>query len=563
MGVDVFFVISGFVITGLLLRERQSTGGTSIVDFYARRCRRILPAATLVILVTVAFSYLLLGAASGNIVADDGRWAAAFLSNVHFASVGTNYFTQSQPPSPLQNYWSLAVEEQFYIVFPTVIAFVAAVRDTVSMRARLLCVLGVVIATSYWLSIAQTASSPTSAYFSPFTRAWELALGAMVAVGTPWLQRVPRQSRDVSDVAGDRGDHLGNTDLHLVHRIPGVACRDPRRRRRLRRSRRRGATSPGCGDPAREGTNAVARPSLVQPLPLALADPHPCGRAGRQAEPATGRQSSPRPSGCSAGRGHVLGAREPHTSLAAAVPHKRGGWRHTRRGDNRRALTHHREPVGEPRRCRRIADRPRTKRTVRRRAGRCGIVDHGVATGPPPAAGRGRSRYLPGIRHRKPTLHGLCRPRVPADLHRWRPKRQPAARRLRRLPRDDVAAGARATRRVATICASSSSRSSIALPSWSPSRTRMAGSNRVSPIRCATSGTDGLFTGSWRIDRPWSSSHRRTGTSTARPVLEAGRRRASPPTSGSAGCLRSMLRWPGVRRSSSSSVISRRWTCTC
>src|ERR1700733_12938863 len=75
VGVDVFFVISGFVITGLLLREHSGTGGTSLVDFYARRCRRILPAATLVILVAVLFSYVLLGVVTGNNTADDGRWA--------------------------------------------------------------------------------------------------------------------------------------------------------------------------------------------------------------------------------------------------------------------------------------------------------------------------------------------------------------------------------------------------------------------------------------------------------------------------------------------------------
>ncbi len=92
VGVDVFFVISGFVITGLLLRERTSTGRTSIVNFYARRVRRILPAATIVILVTVLFSYFYLGVVA-NSVADDGRWAAIFLSNFHFESVGTNYLS--------------------------------------------------------------------------------------------------------------------------------------------------------------------------------------------------------------------------------------------------------------------------------------------------------------------------------------------------------------------------------------------------------------------------------------------------------------------------------------
>ncbi len=91
VGVDVFFVISGFVITGLLLRERSNTGGTSILHFYARRVRRILPAATLVILAAVFASYVALGFVSGNNVADDGRWAAVFLSNFHFEANETNY----------------------------------------------------------------------------------------------------------------------------------------------------------------------------------------------------------------------------------------------------------------------------------------------------------------------------------------------------------------------------------------------------------------------------------------------------------------------------------------
>ena len=191
VGVDVFFVISGFVITGLLLRERRDAGRTSILNFYARRLRRILPAATLVILVVVSASYLALGYVSGNSVADDGRWAAVFLSNFHFEAVGTNYFTSKLPPSPLQNYWSLSVEEQFYVVYPTLFLVVARLKGRLSLQVKLAIVLTLVIVFSYWLSVVQTASQPTGAYFSPFTRAWELALGALVAVATPWLKRVP------------------------------------------------------------------------------------------------------------------------------------------------------------------------------------------------------------------------------------------------------------------------------------------------------------------------------------------------------------------------------------
>jgi peptidoglycan/LPS O-acetylase OafA/YrhL len=193
VGVDVFFVISGFVITGVLLRERASTGGTSVLAFYGRRCRRIIPAAALVIIVTSVLAYFVVDAATGGRAADDGRWASLFLANFHFASIGTNYFAAQQPPSPLQNYWSLSVEEQFYVIYPTLFLVVASLRTSVSLRARLAVMLGVVIVASFVFSVLDTSAHPTSAYFSPLTRAWELALGALVAVATPWLLSVPKR----------------------------------------------------------------------------------------------------------------------------------------------------------------------------------------------------------------------------------------------------------------------------------------------------------------------------------------------------------------------------------
>jgi peptidoglycan/LPS O-acetylase OafA/YrhL len=191
VGVDVFFVISGFVITGVLLRERSSSDRTSILAFYGRRCRRIIPAATLVILATVTLAYLVLGVVYGGQTAIDGRWAAVFLANFHFASEGTNYLSAQQPPSLLQNFWSLAVEEQFYLVYPTFFVVLATIPTKLSLRARLAIGLSGVIVVSYIISIVQTGSSPTVAFFSPLTRAWELALGALVAVSTEWLLRIP------------------------------------------------------------------------------------------------------------------------------------------------------------------------------------------------------------------------------------------------------------------------------------------------------------------------------------------------------------------------------------
>jgi peptidoglycan/LPS O-acetylase OafA/YrhL len=191
VGVDVFFVISGFVITGVLLREHASRGTTSILGFYGRRCRRILPAATLVILVTVVVAYHVLGVVGGNSTAIDGRWAAVFLSNFHFASTNTNYLNSGRLPSPLQNFWSLSVEEQYYLVYPTFFLLLSRLKRP-SFEARLAIGLTAVMVGSFAWSIGQTASNPTVAYFSPFTRAWELALGGLVAVGAKWLAGMPR-----------------------------------------------------------------------------------------------------------------------------------------------------------------------------------------------------------------------------------------------------------------------------------------------------------------------------------------------------------------------------------
>jgi len=220
IGVDVFFVISGFVITGLLLRERQGTRRTSILDFYARRVRRILPAATLVILVTVLGAYVVLGVVSGNTTAD-GRWAAAFLANFHFEAIGTNYLSASRLPSPLQNYWSLSVEEQFYVVYPTLFLLVAAIKGRLSLRIRMVIALGIVIVASYSMSIVQTASHPTAAYFSPFTRAWELALGALVAVATSWLKHLPAQLAELLTWGGLAGIFYAAVAFNAQTPYPG------------------------------------------------------------------------------------------------------------------------------------------------------------------------------------------------------------------------------------------------------------------------------------------------------------------------------------------------------
>jgi peptidoglycan/LPS O-acetylase OafA/YrhL len=193
LGVDVFFVVSGFVITNVLLREQASQGTTSIPGFYARRIRRILPAATIVLIATIFATYHWLSYILGAINANDAKYVAAFVGNFHFATVGTQYFNAHQPPSTLQQFWSLAVEEQFYLVWPVLFLVLTLPWRAFSSVGRLVSVLTLIIGVSLAWCIIETRQNEIWAFFSPLTHAWELALGALLAVIGPHLRgRSPR-----------------------------------------------------------------------------------------------------------------------------------------------------------------------------------------------------------------------------------------------------------------------------------------------------------------------------------------------------------------------------------
>src|SRR3954453_15386054 len=193
VGVDVFFVISGFLITGLRARAAEPPGRAPRMGSPPRRARRILPAATLVIFATVAASIIILSAVEANGVIEDAVWATFFAANFKFAKDGTDYFQNDTPPSPLQHYWSLAVEEQFYVVWPLLVLLLclyaawrarrSAGQRSLGPRVRDLGVspLVVIIGISFAFSVSYSTTDPVSAYFSPFTRAWELGIGALAA----------------------------------------------------------------------------------------------------------------------------------------------------------------------------------------------------------------------------------------------------------------------------------------------------------------------------------------------------------------------------------------------
>lgn len=189
VGVDVFFVISGFLITGLLLREHARSGRISLRDFYARRVRRLMPAAVLVLAVTNVAAYLLFAGERAGQALRDSLWSLGFLANLRFSAIGTDYFDDTRPASPVQHYWSLAVEEQFYVVWPCLLLLALWLAGRRGAGAVLL----VVTAASLVWSVALTASDATAAYFSTPARAWELGVGALLAVlaQTSLPRRIP------------------------------------------------------------------------------------------------------------------------------------------------------------------------------------------------------------------------------------------------------------------------------------------------------------------------------------------------------------------------------------
>jgi peptidoglycan/LPS O-acetylase OafA/YrhL len=194
VGVDVFYVLSGFLITGLLWRELRETGRLSFASFYARRARRLLPAAMLVVLVTVVGSSLWLSPLQAKVVTRDAIASALYAANYRFAALRTDYLASSAPPSPLQHYWSLGVEEQFYLAWPLLLLLASLAwrrsRGTSTVTAAA-TVLGVGVA-SFALSLWLTGLSQPWAFFSLPTRAWELAAGGVVALAAPRLGRLPK-----------------------------------------------------------------------------------------------------------------------------------------------------------------------------------------------------------------------------------------------------------------------------------------------------------------------------------------------------------------------------------
>lgn len=187
IGVDVFFVISGFLISSHLLESIERTGRVHLADFYARRIRRILPASLTVALFTAVAAVLFFPPLALERVLKDALATILYVPNVWFAAQNTDYLADHSP-SPYQHYWSLGVEEQFYLFWPVIlVAIVLLVR-----RRRSLAIIAIAVITlaSFVLGVVLTLLNQPAAFFLLPTRAWELLAGALV--GALLLHRTPR-----------------------------------------------------------------------------------------------------------------------------------------------------------------------------------------------------------------------------------------------------------------------------------------------------------------------------------------------------------------------------------
>ena len=206
IGVDVFFVISGFLITSRIRDEIGTTGRFSLARFYAARVERLLPAAIVTLYAVLLLMFLVLPRIRWRETAFDIAASGAYVVNWRLAERATDYFAATAP-SAVQHYWSLAVEEQYYLIWPLLFLLVLAVARKRQWRMRriwqpLLIGLGIVSAASFAWSVIQTVVSPLTAYFDTTTRLWELGIGSALAIAVMKRRFIRRTWREPMAAAG-------------------------------------------------------------------------------------------------------------------------------------------------------------------------------------------------------------------------------------------------------------------------------------------------------------------------------------------------------------------------
>ncbi|MEU6833356.1 acyltransferase family protein [Nocardia beijingensis] len=227
-GVDVFFVISGFLITGMLYREAVADGTVGLVRFYGARARRLLPAAGVVLVATAIGAAVLLPPLQARQALGDGIASALYAGNYRFAVQGTDYLAADAPPSPFQHFWSLGVEEQFYLIWPALVITTARLvrrrRSGSATALPYLVVLVVVAAFSFAVALTWTRTMPPWAFFALPARAWELAAGGMVALSAVLWSRLPKSAATCAGWAGAGLIVVACVRLDEKTPYPGIAA---------------------------------------------------------------------------------------------------------------------------------------------------------------------------------------------------------------------------------------------------------------------------------------------------------------------------------------------------
>lgn len=202
IGVDVFFVLSGFLITNLWMRERSHGGFSGLLDFWGRRILRLLPASTLVLVVTALTSSWWMPANTRNVIAQGIKAATLYWANWFFAFDALDYLAQDKEESPVLHFWSLGVEEQFYFVWPILFIVAGYGFHKKINKLRLLIVLSIITAASFAYSIQMVETEPAMAFFGTPSRIWELGIGALVAVSSSWWTQRSQSTRTIMSLTG-------------------------------------------------------------------------------------------------------------------------------------------------------------------------------------------------------------------------------------------------------------------------------------------------------------------------------------------------------------------------
>ncbi|MCW2853067.1 MAG: acyltransferase, partial [Nocardioides sp.] len=222
VGVDVFFVISGFLITSLMVREVERTGRLGLTGFWARRARRLLPASTLVLVFSAVVAFAVLPVNTRRDFGGDIVAAAGYVVNWRLGLRAVDYLAENVGASPVQHYWSLAVEEQFYVVWPLLIAAMVTMFRT-RWRPALLVGIAVITLASFVFTLSYAAEQPGLAFFVSTTRIWELGVGALLALALPALVRLPAAALGVLGWAGLALVAYAALVLDETTRWPGTA----------------------------------------------------------------------------------------------------------------------------------------------------------------------------------------------------------------------------------------------------------------------------------------------------------------------------------------------------